>query len=310
MNTRVTSKKNAGLRHRLASSEIRAIDLAFAEFIAEQYATEPTFLADIAAHLSFQSGLQHVCVSLFDMHAALDPSVIDIDDLVSYTQASPAILCLSDRDCDINNTINHPIIYQGGAFYLQRYWVHETSLICHLCRLSAQKQQSDHALIGRLLGALFPTADDVRQEIDWQKVAVAVAALNPISFITGGPGTGKTTTVVRLIALLQQMKRQQENRRLKIKLAAPTGKAAARLSDSIAMAISSLPASLSDGLEIRSTTIHRLLGANYQSIHFSHDSRNPIHADLIILDEASMIDLPMMSRFFAAVPSGCRVVFL
>jgi exodeoxyribonuclease V alpha subunit len=302
--------KQQRLKQKLTRGDIRAIDFAFAMFIADEYPLEPEPLIDIAAYLSFQSGLQHVCVPIADMQFSLFPSFADIEDLKSFVEVSPAILCLSDAENQAERVANYPIIFQGSAFYLQRYWVYETSLIQHLSRLNDQTHDYDRKRITPLLEVLFPGETAKDDEIDWQKIAVTVAAMNPVTFITGGPGTGKTTTVVKLIALLQQLSKEEGKQNVMIKLAAPTGKAAARLSDSIALAARYLPAHLSEGLDIRSTTIHRLLGANYQSIHFVHDYKNPIHADLIVLDEASMIDLPMMSKFFAAVPSACRVVLL
>jgi exodeoxyribonuclease V alpha subunit len=305
-----TDKSSNRLKNQLIRGDIRAIDFAFSEFISNQYQQESQALSDIAAHLSAQSGLQHVCVSIGDMQFALSDSFHDIEALKTFARESAAILFLPNSSNCIEDTQNYPIIFQGDAFYLQRYWVYETQLISHLSRLTAVSSAAEVNMIQPILNELFPPKLETCQDIDWQKIAVAVAALNPVTFITGGPGTGKTTTVVKLIALLRELAKQQEKAQMTIKLAAPTGKAAARLSESIASAANNLPAHLSEGLDMRCTTLHRLLGTNYQSIHFSHNDQNPLHADLIVLDEASMIDLPMMSKFFAAVPAHCQVVLL
>lgn len=302
------------LKHRLTQGEIRPIDFAFAEFICQQYSQESSILGEMAAYLSAQSGLQHVCVSIEDMHRNFVDAFATLNELKAFAHRSAAIACLPDNTHRVEGVQNHPIVYQGNAFYLQRYWVYETNLIQSLSWLTKDRSFQQSQAIQPILAELFPdvlhAGSQNNDELDWQKIAVAVAALNPVAFITGGPGTGKTTTVVKLIALMRALKKQQSERDMMIKLAAPTGKAAARLSESISATAQYLPTHLSKGLDIRCTTLHRLLGTHYQSIHFEHHQQNPIHADLIVLDEASMIDLPMMSKFFAAVPEGCKVVLL
>ena len=127
--------------------------------------------------------------------------------------------------------------------------------------------------------------------------------------ISGGPGTGKTTTVARLLAALIQM---AEGERCRIRLAAPTGKAAARLTESLGKALRQLP--LTDEQKKRipddASTLHRLLGAQPGSQRLRHHAGNPLHLDVLVVDEASMIDLPMMSRLIEALPPHGRVIFL
>ena len=139
------------------------------------------------------------------------------------------------------------------------------------------------------------TAD---QPADWQKIACVLASRQRFGLITGGPGTGKTTTVLRLLALLQWQALATHGKPLRIGLAAPTGKAAARLSGSIAGAIRRLPLDdVPQGEVIRAaiphavSTLHRLLGSRPDSRHFRHDARNPLRLDVLMIDEASMIDL-------------------
>ena len=144
-----------------------------------------------------------------------------------------------------------------------------------------------------------------------------LASRQRFGLITGGPGTGKTTTVLRLLALLQWQALAAHGKPLRIGLAAPTGKAAARLSGSIAGAIGRLPLDdVPQGEVIRAaiphavSTLHRLLGSRPDSRHFRHDARNPLRLDVLVIDEASMIDLEMMAAVMHALPASARLILL
>ena len=170
-----------------------------------------------------------------------------------------------------------PLILQGHELYMQRYWQYEVQLAEKINSMTGRTSTLDIETGRALLGQLFVFApDDVgdgrglgdvnrrtgnghaqqEPEIDWQKVAVCLAASQSVSVITGGPGTGKTTTVIRLMALLQGLARHK-GKKLQIKLAAPTGKAAARLSQSISAAMDKLPDALKPDLPSQCSTIHR-----------------------------------------------------
>ena len=144
--------------------------------------------------------------------------------------------------------------------------------------------------------------------LNWQKTAAAVALTRRFTVISGGPGTGKTTTVTKLLAALISQAKQS----LTIKLVAPTGKAAARLTESIAKAVNQLPVEpeLKALIPTESSTIHRLLGAMPSSAEFRHNQHNPLHLDLLVVDEASMVDLPLMVKLVEALPKHARLVLL
>lgn len=147
--------------------------------------------------------------------------------------------------------------------------------------------------------------------VNWQKVAAAIALTKRFAVISGGPGTGKTTTVTKLLAALIEQA-QQGGTTPTIKLVAPTGKAAARLTESIGKAVDLLPVSpeLKAAIPTESSTLHRLLGALPNSAEFRHNQANPLHLDILVVDEASMVDLPMMYKVIDALPKQARLILL
>lgn len=147
--------------------------------------------------------------------------------------------------------------------------------------------------------------------LNWQKVAASIALTRRFAVISGGPGTGKTTTVTKLLAALVSQSQQQGNTP-NIKLVAPTGKAAARLTESIGKAVDSLAVEpeIKANIPTSSSTIHRLLGAMPGSAEFRHNAKNLLHLDVLVVDEASMVDLPMMVKLIDALPPHARLILL
>ncbi|SIR56102.1 DNA helicase/exodeoxyribonuclease V, alpha subunit [Aromatoleum tolulyticum] len=212
---------------------------------------------------------------------------------------------------------NNPLVLVGTRLYLRRYWQYECDVRAGIdARLAAPPAALDPAAFRQALDALFPPRAD--GGVDWQKLACALVARSAFGIVTGGPGTGKTTTVVRLLALLQSLALTGPQRRpLRIRLAAPTGKAAARLNESIAGAVAKLELDrLPGGEGVRAAipvavgTLHRLLGSRPDTRHFRHDARNPLALDVLVVDEASMVDLEMMAAVLAALPAHARLVLL
>ncbi|NRA83764.1 MAG: exodeoxyribonuclease V subunit alpha [Gammaproteobacteria bacterium] len=153
--------------------------------------------------------------------------------------------------------------------------------------------------------------------VNWQQIAVSVASSRGFSVISGGPGTGKTTTVTKLLALLVQLHSQTHSQNkpdsvLNIELVAPTGKAAARLTESITGALADLnvPQAIKSLIPNQASTIHRLLGVIPKRVSFKHNRENPLHLDVLIVDEASMIDISLMAKLLEAVPTNAKIIFL
>lgn len=204
-----------------------------------------------------------------------------------------------------------PMLFQGELIYFYRYWQAEQQIARYLQQAVETETENanveeDRAILARLFGSA--KAD----ETDWQKVAVATALRKRFCVISGGPGTGKTRTVARLLVALQ-LKQQAANKGLlNIALVAPTGKAAARLKESIIANLDELdlPLAMKEKLEINALTIHRLLGMRPQSDQPIYHQKNPLLLDLLVVDEASMIDLFLMEKLMSALKPSTRLIML
>ncbi len=195
---------------------------------------------------------------------------------------------------------------QNERLYLYRFWDYEKRLADNL-NLRAQHVLFDTGEIKKQLNRVFVSSDC--HETDWQKVAVSTAAMQRLCIISGGPGTGKTYTVVKIIALLQLLSAPVK---LDIALAAPTGKAASRLQESI-KAVSSnldLPIEIISSIPEQAKTIHRLLGPIRYTPHFRFNKLNKLSCDILIVDEVSMVDLALMVKLCEAMPVKGHLILL
>ncbi|WP_374604263.1 exodeoxyribonuclease V subunit alpha [Niveibacterium sp.] len=263
-------------------------------------ASEPAVaLADAAARLvSAATAEGHVCAH--------------VDALPPPWQAMPpdklhAALLATGVVADGASAEPAPLFADGsGRLYLWRYHDYERRLASALHALAQPFALAD-ADIARLraqLDQLFP-ADAQRSAPDRQKVAAALALQGGLTVISGGPGTGKTHTVVGLLAALLTL--QPDTR---VALAAPTGKAAARMMDTLRRRTADLPSAIRERLPTEAWTIHRLLGVTSEAGRFRHHRDNPLPIDALVVDEASMLDLALATRLVEAMPTGARLILL
>jgi exodeoxyribonuclease V alpha subunit len=195
-----------------------------------------------------------------------------------------------------------PLILDDERLYLHRYFDYE-------CRLAASLAARRNGLDARALPANVVTLLDRLFAIstpqpDWQKIAAITALLGRLTIISGGPGTGKTTTVVNLLACLLEADPD-----CRIALAAPTGKAAARMTEVMQQRAGHLPDALRSRLPSASSTIHRLLGGLPHGV-FRHHAGNELPIDVLVVDEASMLDLALAVHLIEAVPADARIILL
>ncbi len=256
--------------------------------------------------------------------------------------AEDLINCLLTK-VDISESANHPVVYTNNKLYMRRYFNFEQqvfntillkasdslpdnnvdSIPNHLVFNEESIKQCISLLFSSENPVNFPSQDET-QTIDWQKIAVANALNKSFSVIAGGPGTGKTYTVTKLLAALVYLNQQADDfkkdsinhssKSLKMALVAPTGKAAQRLSESLINAINGFKGTINDdvlnAIPTQTQTIHRLLGVIPNNPNFRHNENNLLNIDVLLIDEVSMVDLAMMARIFRALPVHCKVILL
>ncbi|HYE41479.1 MAG TPA: exodeoxyribonuclease V subunit alpha, partial [Ramlibacter sp.] len=209
-----------------------------------------------------------------------------------------------------------PLVLDGERLYLRRYWRDEAQVAGSVMARAGARREVDADAVRAWLDALFVQERRSDDGPDWQKLACAVALRGHVAIITGGPGTGKTYTVARLLALL--FATAGNARQQRIALAAPTGKAAARLKQSIEKALGELADRVDGELDLReliarmgaARTLHSLLGARPDTRAFARHRGNPLDVDVLIVDEASMVHLEMMSALLDALPAHAILVLL
>ena len=289
---------------------LRDLDVAIARFLNQQCPQASYEVLLLAAFTSNQQASGHLCLDLKNRQLATQlwgtsppPELVTLlpgkpDDWLHDLRQSPLV----------SQDGSSPLVLDGSRLYLRRTWAREVSVAEAIDQRLATVSALPVKRLRDALTRLFPSPGD---QTDWQQVACALASRSGIGIITGGPGTGKTTTVVRLLGLLQSLA-MADDQRLRIRLAAPTGKAAARLTESIGEQVQQLDVvtAVRDAIPTEVTTLHRLLGTRPDSRHFRHHADNPLHADLVVVDEASMIDMDMMASLLEALSPHTRLILL
>ncbi|MEI6581966.1 MAG: exodeoxyribonuclease V subunit alpha [Chitinophagia bacterium] len=250
----------------------------------------------------------HICISLDS-----DPQLATISPAGAYLTTQQ----LTNRPQWIGSAGDiAPFILHRNRLYLHRYFQYESAILSHIHRLlnaeAATRSACKDALLQQvnLIAALEAeySLQNLPPElcVDWSLAAVIMACLQHFTILTGGPGTGKTTTVAKILWVQYTL---QPNCR--IALAAPTGKAATRMADSLQSTTLPLPDAIRNKLQqLQPVTLHRLLGSKNEDIYFRHNESNPLPFDLVIVDECSMIDVAMFAKLLSAISSSTRILLL
>jgi exodeoxyribonuclease V alpha subunit len=319
-------------------SLLRHIDSAFAAQVLRLDAEAPAPLLVAAAVLAHMEGRGHTCLAVAELcqppvallgwpAAAVDgaqglkalwahlPATLADWQTALQGHSFPVCLRLSNAPDQ-----GQPMVLGGSSdaplLYLRRYAGYEQRVGQSLLQRASEPLAVPEAAAREWLDRFFVPNPEEPTATDWQKVACAVSLRARLSVITGGPGTGKTYTAARLLALLLAL--HPDGSPLRVALAAPTGKAAARLKQSIDDALTRLPVPADAGLDLSALiarmgparTLHSLLGARPDTRQFRHHAANPLDVDVLIVDEASMVHLEMMDALLLALPPTARLVLL
>jgi exodeoxyribonuclease V alpha subunit len=258
------------------------------------------------AYLLSKKGSEgHICLYLDKIAAEKDilPEAYQKIDLNNDALGSIPLVGLQGND-------KQPFVIYENRLYLQRYFRYESSFLrCIRHFLENEKAllaertallQTQQSLIQRLF------AGSAGNEADWQLAAAITGVLNNFTIITGGPGTGKTTTVAKILAILYAT-----DPALKVALAAPTGKAAARMAESLRNTnVDADDVLIEKFRELQPATIHRLLKPAIGTPYFRHHRDNPLNYDVVIVDECSMIDVALFSKLLDAIDPRTRIILL
>ena len=293
---------------------LRTLDHALAQSLRRLDRDTPDTVLAAAALASLAVAKGHAGVSLASPQALLDADAEiawpDGDDWLAQLAGSRWVA--TPRDAIAASDAQKPLVLEGGLLYLRRYREYERALALGLYRIARRTvPEIGIELLAPLFATLFPQAT----HDDHQARAAALALRHALLLVTGGPGTGKTTTTARLLVLLAAQARLAGRAPPRIALAAPTGRAAERMAESVrhaaqALAASGIDTDLLAALPVTGTTLHRLLGTIPDSPRFRHTRDNPLPFDVVVVDEASMIDLPLMAKLVDAVADGTRLVLL
>ncbi len=288
----------------------------FASFFNDK-ALEP---AAYAVSLKLAEG--HTCLNIENYNNELEQDSQNVEfkpiDIKSLTES---------QFVSEDENVIQPFILNNGNLYLQRYFSYETdiikkieNLIAHegsnsLCKEKDLKKHKDF-ILDLFSDHKVHKEFSEEENINWQLVAAITSMLSNFSIITGGPGTGKTTAVAKLLAILYTIKPD-----IKIALAAPTGKAAARMKESLMSAVirgdkeeDRIIRELNDDMnsfdKLKASTLHRLLGYQPGTHYFKHDESNPLDYDVVIVDECSMIGASLMAKLLQAIKPTAKLIML
>jgi exodeoxyribonuclease V alpha subunit len=291
----------------LSDGALTRLDVKFARFLAEATSCGPE-LERVFALLSNSASRGHICLDLEEMDAWYAGAGHWTDGKRAATNFRVLATKLRNAKAVGEAGEYKPLILTGNRLYLYRYWDYERRIIEQVGkRVGGAGARRGPGNLKEMLDRYFPGAD--KDGPDWQKVAAATAMTSRFCVISGGPGTGKTTTVAKILGMLFE---EARDGKLDVVLAAPTGKAAARLQEAVKEVKRNLPCSdhVRGMIPEKSHTIHRLLGVIPDSPDFRYNAENKLPADVVIVDEASMIDVALFARLMDAVGDEARLILL
>ena len=299
------------LRALQQAGALRALDDALARTLRRLDPSTPDEVLAAAALAS---------LAVANGHAGFDPAaprqLVDAEiawpDADAWMQALAASRFVATPASSSEEAEAAPLVLEHGLLYLRRYREYERRLALQLRRIAARVvPETAIERVAPLFATLFPAA----HEGDHQARAAALALRRALLLVTGGPGTGKTTTIAKLLAVRIAQANASQQPTLRIALAAPTGRAADRMADSLRRAVAQMAAhgieaAWLDALPAQASTLHRLLGTIPDSPRFRHHADHPLPFDIVVVDEASMVDLPLMCKLAEAVADGAQLILL
>lgn len=272
--------------------------------------TKPDSYLRLAAQLvSRQLRDGHICLKLREIAGSTLSADVNPDESIQCPNLPDWLQSLKNAECVGRPGDFKPLILDDrDRLYFQRYWQYEQDIANFI--LSRMQGDPDFAYDTEKLRekyqSYFPDGDE--EKMNWTGLAAAAACLRKFLVITGSPGTGKTSAITSILAFLMEVRGCQ----LHVALCAPTGKASARLSESINAAKNSLPCqdNIKNAIPVEATTIHRLLGNIRYSPYFRFNEKNPLPYDVVVVDESSMVDLPLAAKLMTALKPGAQLIWL
>jgi exodeoxyribonuclease V alpha subunit len=296
---------NSFLHHLARNGDISWLSYYFAEFVATQAQSGIDELPSLSAALvseANQNGSACIELGSFGKRPLFVSSYTAASEIPCGIDSASWCAQLRTNPCVGSPGDATPLTLDGERLYLNRYWNYENRVAGKICAMLEISNVLDNERISSQVGRVFADTDTIDQD---QKRAVTTAALKHFCVVSGGPGSGKTSTVIRILSVLTAL-----DPSLRVALVAPTGKAAARMMASISQRINQIDIDpVSRGaIPTTATTIHRLLGYRRHGYHYHENHR--LAVDCVVVDEASMIDLKLMFHLLTALPESARLILL